>query len=318
MTPYEKVSADFRDKRTKAAEAAMLRQRKAHAAIPALAAIDAELENTAGRIMAQISRGTDGLSERLHDIELRNRQLIAQRAVLLSQNGFPADFVDEQFECPLCKDSGYIGTRMCECFRKAICCERYLQSGLGRTLENMSFDTINPSYACGKAENGVTPRQKLEENMQVCRVFAANVAVKPQYLLMYGGTGLGKTHMTAAVCRAAVDAGCSVIYDSIQAIIRAFWNSIEEASEKYLTCDLLAIDDFGTEFINSHSMSVIYNILNTRMLDGKSMLINSNLDIKEFEKRYNKRINSRIFGSFAVIRFFGEDVRKLKAADYKV
>ena len=317
MEVFEKVNTAYAMKRERAYEVAARRESSLHERFPEFAAIDGELRATVSQLSAAIRRGGPDIRSRIEAVKKRNLELQQERARLLEARGLPSDYTEPVFECEKCRDSGYIGTRMCECFRRALREERYYSAGLGKALEHMTFETLNPTLAAGKPEGGVTPRENLAANIEICRTFAANVAKKPQYLMLFGGTGLGKTHITAATCRAAIDNGCDVVYDGIQNILRAFREDEQSAASRYIDCRLLAIDDFGTEYLSAYSMSVIYNIFNTRMLAERSMLVNSNLELKDMEKRYDKRIQSRILGSFKLIRFFGEDVRKLLAAGYK-
>lgn len=316
-TAFERVNEMFAEKREAAKINADARRRRLWRELPEIKVIDDQLMKTGSRIIAEITKGKDHIDERLEAIKVENLALNEKRAKLLVENGYPADFSREKYECEKCEDSGYVGLKMCDCFKKALYAEQYTESGLGNSMADKSFETLNVELAYGKSENGVTPRENLAEIVEICKRFAQNIRTKPQYLLMYGGTGLGKTHVTAATCKEAINNGASVIYDSIQNIVHAFWNDADSAYAKYMNCDLLAIDDFGTEFSTQHSVSVIYNIINTRMLEEKSILINSNLDAQEFKKRYDARICSRIFGNFKVVRFFGEDMRKYFALNGK-
>lgn len=312
---FDRVNEQFAEKREVARLEADMRRRKLWREIPEVKIIDDQLSKTGARVVAEIQKGNENIDQRIEAIRDDNLALNERRKKLLVANGYPADFSRERYECEKCEDSGYVGLKMCECFKKAIYTEQYNESGLGNSMSTKSFETLKIELAHGKSEDGITPRENLAKIVSTCRQFAKNVAEKPQYLLLYGGTGLGKTHVTAATCREAIENGSSVIYDTIQNIVHSFWNDADAAYAKYMSCDLLAIDDFGTEFSTQHSISVIYNILNTRILEERSILINSNLDARDFEKRYGARICSRLFGNFKIMRFFGEDMRKYFAVN---
>ena len=159
----------------------------------------------------------------------------------------------------------------------------------------------------------------MEKTYQTCRRYAQNFSDRAANLLFSGDTGLGKTFLSACIARTVADNGYSVMYESAGHLFsnleRAKFSADEQArkeSDRYLACDLLIVDDLGTEMPGQFTTAALYSLINDRLLAGKSTIISTNLTIEEFEKRYNRQIASRLRGSYTRIPFVGEDIRVLK------
>ncbi|GHV14551.1 DNA replication protein DnaC [Clostridia bacterium] len=260
------------------------------------------------------------------DIRDENLTLQKRRAELLSANGFPADYFTVRYDCEKCCDVGYLpDDSICECLKRKIADETLKASGLAKLAKSQSFDCFKLDYyndytdVRGKVQTGV--RQNMEENLRICREFAdsfkAGEDVPTGNLFMIGQTGLGKSHLSTAIACEVIAKGFDVRYDFAQKIIYAFEKerfsrtlaSEKNITEEYLTCDLLIIDDLGTEHPGAMSVSSLFNLVNTRLVNEKPTIINTNLVIKELQDKYVDRVVSRLFGEFTVLQFYGEDVR---------
>jgi DNA replication protein DnaC len=185
-------------------------------------------------------------------------------------------------------------------------------------LERSTFDTFNLGFYSKRADpkTGVVPYTRMEEVLNYCKQYAADFDMHSPSLFLYGETGLGKTHLSLAIAGVVTQKGYGVIYGSAQNLLdrleREHFKDVSEgASEAILGCDLLILDDLGAEFSTQFSVATVYNIINTRLLSGKPVIISTNLTVKELEKRYTRRITSRIFGTYTTLAFCGSGVRQM-------
>ena len=309
---FSRVTREFADKKARAISLAQERRATVHAAHPDIAEIDSLLSMTCAKIVDEISKGSLNIDERIKRVKDENLALQARRAELLLSYGYPADYTDIKYSCTECQDTGYTGYKMCRCMKKALTEAGYKSSGIGRLFETQSFESFSLDYYSADT------RQRMAGNLELCKYYAANFDGKnDRNLLFFGGTGLGKTHLTTSIAAVVIEKGFDVVYDSSQNIFREFedkhFGRSESAyTQKYFDCDLLIIDDLGTEMINQFAVSTLYSIINTRMIDGKATIINTNLSSDELRKRYTDRVVSRFFGEYTVIPFVGKDIRMQK------
>ena len=247
-------------------------------------------------------------------IRARNTELMAQRRALLVKLGYPADYTDVHYTCKECSDTGFVGTKMCTCLKQLLITKNIKSSGMGNLIDKQSFDNFNLDVY--KKNPEVLAR--MERNLRFAKAFAENFSRRHDNLLLIGTTGTGKTHISTAIAKAVISQGFDVLYDSVQNIVNDFekdkfksgYNASESASDKYLECDLLIIDDLGAEFITQFSVSTLYNLINTRQNKGLSTIISTNLSATELAGKYEGRIYSRIIGAdYTVLRFEGDDRR---------
>lgn len=291
----------------------------AYARVPRIREIDMLLRRTmAQAAQAAFLQGSDG-RELLEKARRENQELQQERAILAMEN-FEEGFLDDSPICDKCGGSGYIGSNMCECLMELCRQEQRKQvsvlSGSRETFNQFRLDyypdRIDPKY-------GASPRTIMERNLKVCRSYALTFAPSAGNLLFVGGTGLGKTFLSACIAREVADRGYSVVYESAGHLFakleQAKFNPSEEArreAAKFNDCDLLILDDLGTEMPGQFVTAAFYTLLNDRILDGKPMVISTNLNIDEAARRYSPQIASRLQGSFQGLTFVGEDIRVLK------
>lgn len=306
-----RIRESFLNRRHLAAEESENKKQQLYRDVPALAEMDRQIASVGSRVMAAALRGGDvaGAVEKMRE---ENRALRQKRAELLVKNGYPADYTDIRYRCEACGDTGFIGTKMCRCMRQELVMAGYESSGIGRLMQTQSFDSFTLDYY------PAADRQGMEANLRTLREFAANFAARcgENYLLI-GTTGLGKTHLSTSVARLVIDGGFDVVYDTAQGIFSAFeaaqfGRDAEAGETKYLQCELLIMDDLGTELTNNFTVSCLYNIINTRLNNNLSTIINTNLTHGELRARYADRITSRLFGEFRPLMFTGNDVRREK------
>ena len=291
----------------------------AYARVPRIQEIDIQLRRTmAQAAQAAFLQGNDG-RELLEKARLENLELQQERAILAMEN-FEEGYLDDSPICDKCGGSGYIGSNMCECLTELCRQEQKKEvsvlSGSREAFNQFRLDyypdRIDPKY-------GASPRTIMERNLKICRTYALTFAPNAGNLLFVGGTGLGKTFLSACIARAVADRGYSVVYESAGHLFgkleQAKFSPSEEArreAARFTDCDLLILDDLGTEMPGQFVTAAFYTLLNDRILVGKPMVISTNLNIGEAARRYSPQIASRLQGSFQGLTFVGEDIRILK------
>ena len=313
MYNYEKytaVKAEIERRRLAAEAEADSRSADLRAISPEIAAIDSELSGTGMKLFKAALAGED-----LSPLKERNQELNKKRREIIVSLGYPEDYTDVHHSCPLCRDTGYIdGSKVCSCLKEELIKATIASSGIGNLIEKQSFD----NFELGIYESDERIYKIMKNNLEVAKRFVENFRSNPGNLLFFGKTGTGKTHLSTAIAREIIKSGFDVVYDTTQNIISDFetdrfknaYSQAEPLAEKYLKCDLLIMDDLGTEFVTPFTVSCIYNLINTRQNRGLSTIISTNLDQKELSSRYEDRIYSRLIGSdYRVLTFVGPDRR---------
>ena len=290
---------------------------------PRLAEIEGELRATMSRLVADALRhGTDP-RKAIATLREENLGLQAEKQMLLAGMGLPQDCLEEKPACPLCNDSGYRNGGMCRCLKR--CYAREQQKELSRMLDlgTQSFETFSLEWYSPDANPnlGISARENMQWIYRTCRRFAENFAPGCGSLLLTGDPGLGKTFLSAAIAREVSNDGWSVVYDTAGHVFDRFESrklgredgeTIEADVSRVLNCDLLILDDLGTEMVTSYVQSALYGIINGRLLEHQATILSTNLKLGELSHRYSAQIASRIEGEYQILPFFGEDIRKLK------
>ena len=307
---YIKVKAEIEKRRLDAIAKSDARSELLRAESEKIAAIDEELSGTGLLLFKTACSGGD-----IAPIRKRNQELVKLRREIIRSLGYPEDYTDVHYSCSDCSDTGFIGgERMCHCFREALIKQTILSSGIGNLIESQSFDNFNLDWY--KSDEDTYTRMKA--NLAAAKSYVKGFKRKKENLLLIGGTGTGKTHISTAIAREIISLGYDVIYDSTQNIVNDFeadkfrsgYSQSVPKSEKYLECDLLIIDDLGTEFSSQFTLSCLYNLLNTRQNRGLSTIISTNLSAEQLAQKYEDRIYSRIIGSGCrILAFVGRDHR---------
>lgn len=292
---------------------------------PEIIEIEREMaRSAAGVTRAVISAPPNKAAELIEQLAGQNLRLQAKRRALLAQNGFPADYLEEQFGCARCKDKGYIGRDMCACLRDALQAAAFAELGEGAPVERSGFgDFALEYYPVAPDASGVPPRGRMEQILAYCSQYADSFAPGAESILMLGNTGLGKTHLSLAIAAVVTQKGYGVLYTPVQKLMDRLEAErfTYDADKKELyaghisavtDCDLLVLDDLGTEFHTQFTASILYNIINSRQVEGRATIISTNLEIAEIEKKYSQRMVSRLVCAYKVLKFAGKDIRFLK------
>jgi DNA replication protein DnaC len=296
--------------REKALNEALQRTAALDEKYPDIAEIDKELSAVSSRIIAAMR--SENCEAEMNKIKERNLCLQEERRQKLLSYGIPEDYDTPVFSCPVCGDTGYDGKTFCSCVIKMCAVDAYLSSGLGKALLDQTFESFSLKYYGGKS------RDDMSDVLDTCIDFAQNFGTGAN-LLLTGGTGLGKTHLSSAIAQKVIDKGYTVVYESAQTVFDSYesvrFGRGNDNTDKYITCDLLIIDDLGTEFSTQYTAAVLYQLVNQRLVNGKSLILSTNLGGKELLKRYGDRIYSRLLGSFDTCVFSGNDVRLIKLGE---
>ncbi len=310
---YRTVIERFEAKKSRAEANAEAKLAELHAAYPELAKTDKALSRTALDLLAAALDGKDA-ETKVSELRRQNVELTERRRRLFADNGIPEGADEPKYDCPVCKDTGYTNGYMCACLRRALIEENFRSSGIGELISTQNFDSFSTDYY----RDDPDAFEAANDALLRCRKFADGFSpATGKNLLLAGATGLGKTHLSTSVAKTVIERGFDVVYESAQNIFRAFEKQQfgrredldDDATAPFFECDLLIIDDLGTELTNTFTVSCLYNLINTRINRRAPMIVNTNLTPKELRQRYEDRITSRLFGEFDILLLKGKDVR---------
>lgn len=308
---YRKIIDDLKASRDAAEQAADQRSEMLCRLSEEFKAVETELRSTGMQLFKLACMGKD-----LTPLMERNQFLNKERERLILSLGYPADYTDPIYSCPKCEDTGYVegGTKYCSCLRERFIRENIKSSGIGRLIEKQSFD----NFRLDVYEGDEATYKRMKSIFSKAKKYVEDFPASANTLLLLGKTGTGKTHISTSIAGALISRGVEVLYDSAQNIVSAFENDRfrsgygqrDPEGEKYMECELLIIDDLGTEFINQFTISCLYNLINTRQNRGLHTVISTNLDSTELRVKYEGRIHSRLMGGDATVwQFMGIDYR---------
>lgn len=291
----------------------------AYAKVPRLREIDRQLRQTMARA-AQAVFAQGGDAEALMAAARQENLALQQEREALAAANFEPGYLDESPICDRCGGRGYVGSEMCECLRE-LCRQEQKKELTLLHVGQESFDKFRLEYYSDRIDPrlNVSPRTVMEKTFRTCRSYAFGFHDRAENLLFSGSTGLGKTFLSACIARVVADNGYSVVYESaghlFSRLERAKFSDDAEARQetaRYTACDLLIMDDLGTEMPGQFVTAALYSLVNDRILSGKPTIISTNLNTDDLGKRYSAQIASRLRGSYKRVAFVGEDVRVLK------
>ena len=265
-------------------------------------------------------RITDPASD-LSSYHARLAEIGGEKKALLLAAGLPEDYTEMRWNCPLCRDTGYIGTRPCTCFEKASADLIYGMSGLAGIAEDEDFGHFSFRFYSDTIldeASGRTPLELAKSAFETAKAFTGRIGEKDANLCIYGSTGVGKTFLTHCIAKEALSAGYQVICISAGELFErladsAFRRSDGDAGRGMISgADLLIIDDLGTELTNAFTASELFRLINERARDRRSTVISTNLSLQQLKEQYSERIISRIMSRYTMVRMAGEDIRILK------
>ena len=299
------------------------RLHEAYAKTPRIKEIDILLRKSmAAAAQAAFVKGEDAKAA-MEAVKQANLALQEEKKALIQQH-FGPGYLDEAPICPKCGGSGYIGTFMCQCLRDL--CRQMQEKEIALLADDgQHFGAFRLDYYSDRPDpkTGISPRAIMSRGYDICRDYAQHFSPASGNLLFNGGTGLGKTFLSACIAREVAAKGYSVAYETASHLFSKLekhrFHPDEETAldvKRLNECDLLIIDDLGTELPGQFVTAALYTLVNDRLLANKPMVISTNLNIREIRERYSPQIGSRLNGSFEQIAFVGEDIRVLKNRGY--
>lgn len=324
---YKAAADRLAERRLSAEKSADMRRREIYEKLPRARELEQAIAFCGVEAARTVLRGGNAAEEMT---KLKDKNLGMQRELkaLLLQNGYAENALDPQYACTKCNDTGYVEqgnrTLMCACLKRelvACACEELNRS---IPLSLCTFESFSPEHysKLPDPDTGLVPYRHMEKVLKYCKGYAQNFTPDSESILMRGNTGLGKTHLSLAIATEVIRRGYGVIYISAPTLAlqlekerfsRDSRDSLNGTLDTLSSCDLLIVDDLGTEFRNSFTLSQIYSLFNARLLRRKPFIISTNLTIQELEREYTDRFVSRINGAAQKLDFIGEDLRaKLK------
>lgn len=263
----------------------------------------------------------NGDNQALDRLKLHIQNLGTERASILQKGGYPADYLELTYTCPYCHDTGYIDNQKCQCFKKAEIDLLYTQSNLQGILEEENFSTFSYDYYSDdiRDASGKSSLERIHRVTEICHRFIREFDQTFSNLFFYGDTGVGKTFLSHCIAKELLDTTHSVIYFSAQELFQNFADKrfnrngeTTDSTEYIYDCDLLIIDDLGTELTNAFVNSELFSCINERLINQKSTIISTNLPLESFASVYSERIFSRISNGYTMLKLFGKDIRVQK------
>ncbi len=308
------------NRKNKAQRIQMARNLEVTEKIPLISKYEAQLSETGLAVVKAIGMGSDAKEyiEQLSQLNLSVQESIKK---LLIENGYPENYLETPYTCTECQDTGFKSGYVCECRKELL--KELAKKELASVSQSdkCSFDNFNLEYYPDSVDSdlGVSPQKRMRNILEYCKCYADDFDTESESLYMHGATGLGKTHLSLAIANIVAEKGYRVIYDTAHNILSSLerekfsYNNTGEKEKEILDCDLLIIDDLGSEFSTQFTVAAIYNIVNTRMNRSKPVIISTNLTEKELEEKYTQRVTSRIIGNYVSLLFIGKDIRQIKS-----
>ena len=318
----KELSMEYERKRDQQERDQQLRVNKVYQKIPAIKRIEDDILKVGLSMSKYIIGNPNNYKESLEKAKEKIEALKMEKAFLMTESNIPADYMEIQYDCKSCRDTGYIDNGgQCNCLKQALVSRAYQMSNLENVLQKENFKSFNIEiFRDEDFENeSLTPRENMTEIAGIAEGFINNFHVNNgENLLFYGTTGLGKTFLCNCIAKSLLDKNKIVIYQTAFTILdiieRHRFGRGDRQFNSYqynllFEADLLVIDDLGTEVANTFTNAEIFNIVNTRIIAGKKTIISTNLTPKEISETYTDRIFSRILDKFIPLKFYGHDLR---------
>jgi DNA replication protein DnaC len=316
---YRKAERILESRRDDATMQADFRSAEIKEKLPEIEEIQQKLSRI-GLELSKIFFYKGNADERVRELRQQSQALIEQRAIILKKNGWSENAMQPQYVCPVCQDKGFIEGRMCNCHRQLL--KDIMRQEISKIapLDDCTFDNFSLDYySDAPLDNAIVPRNKMSIIFTNARNYAQNFPASNSNIIFLGNTGLGKTHLSLAIANTVINKGYYVCYGTSQNICDDLQNEqFGRGDEAYyskaqvLGCDLLILDDLGTEVNNQYTVATIYNIINSRILKKKPTIISTNLEFDELLDKYDQRITSRLTGEYVRFIFVGSDIRNDK------
>lgn len=306
-------------RRSKAQRIQLARHMEVTEKIPEITKYESQLSASGLAVVKALGMGKDA-KEYIDELSRINISIQDFIKTALKENGYPEDYLEVPYTCKKCSDTGFVGGYVCDCRTELL--KSIAKDSLSKVspCKECSFDNFDIKYYPNESygDTGIIPKNRMSEILEYCKCYAEDFDTDSESLYLHGATGLGKTHLSLAIANTVAEKGYKVIYDSAQNILSSLErekfgsNNTGEREKEILDCDLLIIDDLGSEFSTQFTVAAVYNIINTRLNRSKPVIISTNLTGAELEAKYTQRITSRIIGGYVSLLFLGKDIRQIK------
>lgn len=294
------------------------RKKEIYSNIPEIKKIEKQIEKLCISLAINSLKNTHDIEKYIKNVREQIMDLKIKKTELLVANNYPMDYLELHYECPKCKDTGFINGKECSCYKQKLIRLLYKNSNLATVLKENNFSNFNLEYfSVERTEaEGKSPRKNMKKILASVRTYLKNFDSTNDNLLFYGSSGTGKTFLSHCIAKNLLSRGFLVIYKTAKELfddLKEIRFSNNKSLESLLmNCDLLIIDDLGTEQITDFSKTELFNLLNTKLLNKNKMIISTNYSLEELPHIYSERITSRLFGDFILFKFFGTDIRVQK------
>lgn len=313
---YESNITKIYENIRKAEEKALkLRRDEIEIKVPEVIKIELEIARLCLKLSINILNNAQNKDNYLGELKEKITDLRIKKSELLVSNNYPLDYLEIHYKCPKCKDTGFIGRTKCICYKQKLVDLYYENSDLKEILKKNNFDNFNfELYSARRTgTEPVSPRKNIEDIASKSWNLIKNFSSTDENLLFLGTSGTGKTFLSNCIAKELLDNGYLVVYRTAESLIQDLkhirFNNDDTLEDLLLNCDLLIIDDLGSEQITDFSRTELFNLLNRRLLKKNKLLVSTNYDLEDLLKIYSERISSRLLGEFTLCNFFGEDIR---------
>ncbi|GAA0120914.1 MAG: ATP-binding protein [Clostridium argentinense] len=295
-----------------------LRKEEIEQKLPMVIEIEDEIKKLSLKLSLAAIKSMNNKEDYMNSIKEKIIDLRMKKGELLASNGYDVNYLTLKYRCNKCKDTGYVYVDKCSCYKQYLVQLYYNNSDLKHLLDKNNFNNFNINYFSNKLNDNekISSRANMERNYEKSMEFIENFKNNDDNLLFYGNSGTGKTFLSHCIAKELIERGYFVVYktsdDLISALKEIKFNNNSNMEDCLINCDLLIIDDLGTEQISDFSKKELFNLLNTKLLRQKKMLISTNYALSELSNIYSERFTSRLFGNFLLFKFFGSDIRILK------
>lgn len=316
---YRKAAAEIERRRMAVNRETEEREREIFAKFPEIAEIRSVMAQTAAQLSACIIKRDKNYKDAFDRIRKNNQDAARMISEILTANGYPEDYLSPHYRCEFCLDRGYVDGKPCGCLTRLIGKLAAEELNKSANMPGANFDNFSTDYYKNVIVNNMDCYKVMQQNFEYCKKYAAEFSCKSESILMYGRTGLGKTHLSMAIARELAEKGFTVIYGSVINLLKKvedenFGRSEQNGTlESLFNCDLLILDDLGAENVNSFNGATLYNIINTRINKGVPFIISTNFTLEEIQNFYGERIASRITFCGKRMQFTGRDIRQLRS-----
>lgn len=311
----EQIYSNIRNNQKKLLQS---RKNKIFSVIPEIKKIEKEIQRLCISLPMNSLKNTENIEKYIKNVKEQIMDLKIRRTELLVSNNYPMDYLELHYQCPKCKDTGFIGQKQCSCYKQKLIKIFYKNSNLINMLKENNFSNFNIEYfSIEKTEDeGKNPRKNMQKILMHMRNYIKNFNTTNDNFLFYGSSGTGKTFLSHCIAKYLLSRGFLVIYKTSKELFENLkeirFENNKDLEELLMDCDLLIIDDLGTEQITDFSKTELFNLLNAKLLNKNKMIISTNYSLEELPNIYSERITSRLFGDFILFKFFGNDIRVQK------